>query len=395
MSENANHKLISLIGLAVEKEALRRIVLSKPTDRSVLKTVASLKKIGSRVMLQTETFYRDGKARHVNVELADLAEYLSGLLALYHQINVLTTAGDAELRVSKSRTATAIGADKVIRALSGDGEIHRAEIQSHDREKEYLLTGTEEFLIRLGVSDKNGRLYDKKRSKFRQINQFLRHVEEVEAHIPSTGDLYILDLCCGKSYLSFAVYYYFAVLKKRNTVMVGIDLKADVIEYCSSVAADVGFDGLQFHCMDINDFTPARKPDLVISLHACDIATDIVLHKATESRASVILSTPCCHHELNHSLDCPALSFITKHSMLRQKLADAATDAMRLLRLESEGYEVAALELIDPEDTPKNILLRAIRKESFDPTSPTAADTRRALEEIKTFLVGEKAELHI
>lgn len=395
MSENANHKLLSLIGLAVEKEALRRIVLSKPTDRSVLKAVASLKKIGSRVMLQTETFYRDGKARHVNVELADLAEYLSGLLALYHQINVLTTAGDAELRVSKSGTATAIGADKVIRALSGDGEIHRAEIQSHDREKEYLLTGTEEFLIRLGVSDKNGRLYDKKRSKFRQINQFLRHVEEVEAHIPSTGDLYILDLCCGKSYLSFAVYYYFAVLKKRNTVMVGIDLKADVIEYCSSVAADVGFDGLKFHCMDINDFTPARKPDLVISLHACDIATDIVLHKATESQASVILSTPCCHHELNHSLDCPALSFITKHSMLRQKLADAATDAMRLLRLESEGYEVAALELIDPEDTPKNILLRAIRKESFDPASPAAADTRRALEEIKTFLVGEKAELHI
>ncbi|MBO5111657.1 MAG: methyltransferase [Clostridia bacterium] len=395
MSDTPKSKIEELIQVAIRRESLKKVVLSKSADRSVLKAVASLKKVGNRVVLQTETFYRDGKARHVNTELAHVPAALPELLSGYGQINVLTTAGDAELRTSKSGSSTAIGADKVLRSLASDKPLTRAEVASHDREKEYLLTGSEEFLIRLGVSDKNGCLYDKKRSKFRQINQFLRHIEEVESHIPAEGDLYILDLCCGKSYLSFAVYYYFAVLKQRKTEMVGVDLKADVIEYCTSVASDVGFDGLAFHCMDINDFTPARTPDLVISLHACDIATDIVLHKAAACRAGVILSTPCCHHELNHTLNCPTLSFITRHSMLRQKLADAATDAMRLLRLESEGYEVAALELIDPEDTPKNILLRAVRKEKFDRESAAAKALRQSFDEARLFLVGPNEELHV
>ncbi|MBQ9121814.1 MAG: SAM-dependent methyltransferase [Clostridia bacterium] len=394
MSEAPQAKITELIRLAIARESLKRIVFSKPIDRSIVKATASLKRIGSRVMLQTETFYRDGKARHVNTELADALHAFSEQIPNYKQINVLTTAGDAELRTAKSGTVTAIGADRVLRALTSDGAIKQAEVSSHDREKEYLLTGSEEFLVRLGVSDKAGRIYDKKRSKFRQINQFLRHVEEIESHLPAEGDLYILDLCCGKSYLSFAVYYYFAVLRQRKTEMVGVDRKSDVIEYCASVSRDVGFDGLTFHCMDISDYQPTRRPDLVISLHACDIATDIVLHKATDCGAGVILSTPCCHHELNHTLNCAELSFITRHSMLRQKLADAATDALRLLRLECEGYEVAALELIDPEDTPKNILLRAVRKAGFDPASPSAAASHRAFDEAKALLVG-KAELHV
>ena len=395
MSEVAFDRIIALAKLSVERESLKRIVFSKPTDRAVLRAVASLKRIGGRTMLQTETFYRDGKARHVNTDVESLEVALCELLPQYHQVNVLTTAGDAELRVSKGGKITALGADRVLRALDPSKEVVRAEVSSHDREKDYLLTGAEEFLIRLGVSDRDGRIYDKKRSKFRQINQFLRHVEEIERHIPSEGDLYIMDLCCGKSYLSFAVYYYFAVLRKRCTKMVGVDLKQDVIEYCSSVAADVGFDGLTFHCMDINHYLPERTPDLVISLHACDIATDIVLHKATDSGARVILSTPCCHHELNHTLDCPTLSFITRHSMLRQKLADAATDALRLLRLESEGYEVAALELIDPEDTPKNVLLRAVQKTGFDRNSAEAETARCALSEAQAFLVGADTTLHV
>ena len=395
MNQQPKSKIIQLIALSADKECLKKVVLSKCTDRSVIRSVAVLKKIGGSTRLQMETFFTDGKARHLNIDLSDLTVTLEDLVASYHQINVLTTTGDAELRVSKSGTATAIGADKVLRALSEGETLARAEIHSHDKEKDYILTGSEAFLIRLGVSDKNGRIYDKKRSKFRQINQFLRHIEEVESHIPGEGDLQILDLCCGKSYLSFAVYYYFACIKKRKTEMVGVDLKSDVIAYCSEVAHDVGFDGLTFHCMDINDYHPTRKPDLVISLHACDIATDIVLHKATECGANVILSTPCCHHELNHTIDCPALSFITRHSMLRQKLADAATDALRLLRLESEGYEVQALELIDPEDTPKNVLLRAVRKTSFDRNSPAAASLRQSFEETKRFLVGSEKELHV
>jgi hypothetical protein len=137
---------------------------------------------------------------------------------------------------------------------------------------------------------------------------------------------------------------------------------------------------LEFLHGDVNKYECREHVHLVISLHACDIATDFVLNKATEWQADVILSTPCCHHEMNHTVSCEALSFVTKHSMLRQKLCDAATDALRLARLEACGYTVCALELIDPEETPKNIMLRALRRHNFDPASPEAERLRASFE---------------
>ena len=172
-------------------------------------------------------------------------------------------------------------------------------------------------------------------------------------------------------------------------VMRGVDLKPDVIAYCNDVCEMLGFDTLQFLCGDIGKYTPEFSPSLVISLHACDTATDLVLENAMRWGAKVILSTPCCHHELNHTINCPALSFVTKHSMLRQKLCDAATDALRLKLLEANGYAVDALELIDPEETPKNIMLRAVKKS--DGNTPTA---KRAMEEYlaaRRFLLGTDA----
>ena len=144
---------------------------------------------------------------------------------------------------------------------------------------------------------------------------------------------------------------------------------------------------MQFVCGDIVKYNMELKPHLVISLHACDIATDIVLNKASENGADVILSTPCCHHELNHTINCEALSFVTRHSMLRQKMCDALTDSLRLLKLEGEGYKVDALELIDPEDTPKNIMLRAIKKHSV--SNEQLAELKNQYENIKKFLLGK------
>ena len=171
--------------------------------------------------------------------------------------------------------------------------------------------------------------------------------------------------------------------------MYGVDLKSDVIEYCNKVARELQLDGLEFFCDDITKYDCKEKPDLVISLHACDIATDIVLEKAIVEGAKVILSTPCCHHELNHTIDCKALAFVTQHSMLRQKLCDAATDALRLKKLEANNYSCVAVELIDPEETPKNILLRAVKKPST-PSNLKRADAA-AQEYIiaKKFLLGE------
>ena len=205
-------------------------------------------------------------------------------------------------------------------------------------------------------------MYDKKQAKFRQINRFIEHVTEIYKHLPSDGELNILDLCCGKSYLSFAVYHYLTVTMNRKVNMVGIDLKKDVIEFCNRTAQNLGYTGLQFHACNIDDYPYASPVHLVVSLHACDIATDIVLTKAIELGAKVILSTPCCQKELLQNLDTNAFAFVTKYPMLKKKLCDALTDALRLERLAAYGYEVTALELTDPDDTPKNILLRAIKK---------------------------------
>ena len=244
--------------------------------------------------------------------------------------------------------------------------------------------------MELGVSDQNGRVHDKKQAKYRQINRFLELIRDVESHLPAEGTLHIADLCCGKSYLSFAVYHYFPAIRGRAVRMVGVDMKAEVMEECGAIARRLRMDGLEFVCGDVTlyEFPDGARADMVISLHACDIATDIVLDKAVAWGARVVLSTPCCHHDLNRRLNSPALDFIAEHSMLRQKLCDAATDALRLKRLEANGYDVAALELIDPEETPKNIMLRGIRR--YDPASPRC---QKAAEEYRVayeFLTGDR-----
>ena len=379
--------LAQLIMTAAEKTALKKAVLSKPSDKETLRAVISLKSIAGKTVLQMETFRADNKALHRNLSTSE-TETLADILLGFSQVNLITTVGECELKRSKSGKTTLIGDKKLSRALS-DGDIETLAPEGNDHKKSYILDGSEPFLKLLGVSDRDGRVYDKRRAKFRQINRFLEHIRDITKHLPSEGTLYVCDLCCGKSYLSFAAYHYLHIVLGRDVVMSGVDLKADVIEYCNNVCEMLGFDSLKFYCRDISKYTPEFAPSLVISLHACDTATDMVLENAVKWGARVILSTPCCHHELNHTINCPALSFVTEHSMLRQKLCDAATDALRLKLLEANGYGVDALELIDPEETPKNIMLRAIKKSG--PDTPAA---RRAMEEYRSaraFLLGTSA----
>lgn len=383
--------IISLIALTSENNILKKAVFSKPADRDVLRMVATLKIIGKRQMLQAEYFMRDNKAIHKNIDLSELSANLTDIVPSFSQINLISTAGECELRRSKSGKTTLIGGAKLVTAINKNNS-DKVEISGNDRKKERILKGNEPFLVLLGVSDGNGRIYDKKRSKFNQINRFLEMIRDVEEHLP-TNSINICDLCCGKSYLSFATYHYFANVRGMEVTMYGADLKRDVIEYCSEVADKLSFTGLHFVCTDINKFEPewqnGKGVDLVISLHACDTATDIVLENAVRWKADVILSTPCCHHELNHTLNCPALSFIADYSMLKQKLCDAATDALRLKYLEASGYSCDALELIDPEETPKNVMLRAIAKKNFRKDSPTAKKAQDAYEEARRFLLGQ------
>ncbi|MBQ8393087.1 MAG: SAM-dependent methyltransferase [Clostridia bacterium] len=367
-----------------EKRFLHKIVLSKPLIPDEIKSVVSLKLISGASVIQVETYSTDNKVYHQNVK-NDIRPFFRDLFYRYNQINVMSSVGDCQYMMSKKGKETMIGCHKIQNGLK-NGRGQEVQLQKNNKTKNYILLGGEDFLKKLGVSDDSGRVRDRMQSKFRQINKFLEYVDSIVDKLPE-DNINIYDLCCGKSYLSFAVYHYFRYYKKKNIKMVCIDLKSDVIEYCSNLAERMGFDGMEFICMDINQYDMVNKPDLVVSLHACDIATDIVLNKASENGAKVILSTPCCHHELNHKINCQPLSFITDHSMLRQKLCDAATDALRILKLESEGYEATAMELIDPEDTPKNIIIKAIKK--ANPSQEKMVMLKEKYIYTRKFLLGE------
>ena len=395
LNDNNASLLLRLIEKSAQTETLKKAVFSKPSGVETLKATVSLKSIAGETVLQIESFHSDNKAKHKNIKIGD-GEPISALIEQFSQINLLTTAGDCEFKRSKSGNTVLLRGEKLEKALFDDGNgvpkvFARITPASNNKNKNYILKGDEPFLKSLEVSDKNGRVYDKKQAKFRQINRFLELIRDVEGSLPSEGVLRICDLCCGKSYLSFAVYHYFAVIKGRQVKMTGVDLKSDVIEYCSGVASELGFDGLEFICGDVNLYNTEDRVNMVISLHACDIATDIVIGKAIEWQADVILSTPCCHHDLNKKLNCEPLAFIADYSMLRQKLCDAATDALRLKLMEANGYECAALELIDPEETPKNIMLRGILKHNFDRNSDKAKRLYKEYEMAYAFLVGKEA----
>lgn len=341
-----------ILSQVIENQSLTKLTLSKPTDKTVLRATGRLTQIKGELYVTLERFYTDGKARHENIPAQQAAGALAALIPeQFREMNILTTGGECRVLTSKKGKVTVL--NRIKAALE------------HNRQKQYILPADKpvDFLMALGVQDENGRIFDKKRSKFRQINRFLEIVADVERSIVTEEELYILDLCCGKSYLSFALYYYFTVIRGCRVVMDCVDLKQDVMEYCAGVAEKLHYDGLHFMTGDIRAFEVRRQPDLTVSLHACDIATDIVLAKGMDSGSRVILSTPCCHHEMMHQLKKQGkpTDFLLEHSILKQKFADAATDALRCRVLQIQGYEVQAMELIDPEETPKNVMIRAVK----------------------------------
>ena len=351
-----------ILTYVIENRTLTKLTLSKCINSTILRTSGRLFEQKGVLYLTLESFLSDGKAIHKNIPADKAVDFLLELIPeQYKQLNLVTTGGDCEIKVSKKGKITVI--DRIRR----DGS--KGVVADHNREKQYIIPDDKpvDFLVALGVQDNDGRIFDKKRAKFRQINRFLEMVADVERHL-GNEELYILDLCCGKSYLSFAVYYYFTQIRHRSVVMDCVDLKQDVITFCSRIAEELQYTGLHFTAGDIRDFPIRRTPDLTVSLHACDIATDIVLAKAVDSGSRVILSTPCCHHEMMHQLKSTGkeTDLLLEHSILKQKFADAATDALRCKILQINGYDVQALELIDPEETPKNVLIRGVKRRKTD-----------------------------
>lgn len=251
--------------------------------------------------------------------------------------------------------ASSIGKLKVRKKPPTKGEFKP---QSHNREKNALIERTADFLIRLGVSSPQGVLKGKM-DKFRQINKYL---ELVAGLVPKTNSvLHIIDFGCGKAYLTFALYHYLVEVVGIDCRISGLDLKEDVIEFCNRVAAELGYNKLSFHVGDISGWETDEPVDMVVSLHACDTATDAAIAKAVSWGAKTVIAVPCCQHELFGMISSDTQSPLLKHGILKERIAALVTDAARAQLLESVGYNVDVIEFIDMEHTPKNIMIRATK----------------------------------
>ena len=247
---------------------------------------------------------------------------------------------------------------------------------SHNRTKRYILPeGTPVgFLIDLGVMTKEGKIVRQKYDKYRQINRFLEFVEDILPQLSKEREQTIIDFGCGKSYLTFAMYYYLKELKGYDIRIIGLDLKEDVIAHCNELKDKYGYGKLSFLVGDIASYTDVDAVDMVVTLHACDTATDYALAKAVQWGAKVILSVPCCQHEANRMMENELLQPVLQYGILKERMAAIMTDAVRANLLTAKGYDTQILEFIDMEHTPKNLLIRAVY---------TGKDSENAAEALK------------
>lgn len=236
-------------------------------------------------------------------------------------------------------------------------------IQRHNRQKPYILKEGEPtpFLEKLGIMTSSGKVLPSRYDKFRQVNKFLELVHDILPNLPSNGPISIVDFGSGKAYLTFALYHYFHHIQKRTAHVLGVEMRPELVAECTQLAKELNWPHLHFLCSPIAQVCVDRKPDLVVSLHACDTATDDALALAVKWGAKAILAAPCCQHELFEKLNTPLLSAMLRYGAIRERLAALVTDALRAARLEAAGYSVQIVEFIETQHTPKNLLIRAVR----------------------------------
>ena len=330
-------------------------VLSNPRDKemaSKVKVRPLLQK--DQLVFQVETF-KNNQAFHENLDAGQAAERLFEHMQNMKQMQFETAKFAYSVLISKKGKVT-------IKKKVQKCENRKADL-SHNRKKQYILEEGMKvpFLQDLGVMTQEGKIVRTRFDKFRQINRFLEFIEDILPQLPKDRELTILDFGCGKSYLTFAMYYYLHEMKKYDIRIIGLDLKSDVIRHCNELSKKYGYEKLVFLEGNIADYTGCDEVDMVVTLHACDTATDFALEKAVGWNAKVILSVPCCQHELNRQMENEILKPLMKHGLIKERMAALVTDVLRAEYLEREGYHVQILEFIDMEHTPKNILIRAIR----------------------------------
>lgn len=341
------------------EEGLQRLVLSNaPKTAELSKVKVHPVLLGGKQRYQIEE-YRGTQVFHTNCSENEVKErVLSWLEAgCFRQVEALSVFFQRTILFGKKGTATV-----KCKKRQESGVVTP---RDHNRKKQYLLEeGTPvPFLVDLGVMTKEGMIVKAKYDKFRQVNRFLEFVEDIIPALPKQREVTILDFGCGKSYLTFALYHYLCTVKGYDIRIVGLDLKKDVIAHCNRLAEAYGYDKLTFLCGDIAEYTGMTEVDMVVTLHACDTATDYALYKAVRWGAGVVLSVPCCQHEWNRQMECEPLAPFLRYGLVKERMSALMTDAFRANVMEACGYKTQLLEFIDMEHTPKNILLRAVKKE--------------------------------
>ena len=344
-------------------ETLIRVILSNPSSKDGVIKICAHPVLKNKTLLFQIEEYTKTQVFHKNLTAGDAGSYLTGKLssdtssqtASFKNALVETQSFTANVLVSKKGTIT------IKKKMNASAKQPKISL-SHNRKKKYIL---EEgipvpFLIDLGVMTQNGSIVNAHYDKFRQINRFLEYIEDILPSLPTGRELRILDFGCGKSYLTFAIYYYLKVLKGYPVRITGLDLKEDVIRHCNELAVKYGYDKLEFLCGDIAYYDGCSQVDMVVTLHACDTATDYALAKAVGWGAKVILSVPCCQHELNEQMKNDLLSPVLHYGILKERMAALMTDGLRAQILEANGYRTQILEFIDMAHTPNNLLIRAV-----------------------------------
>ncbi|HIT64811.1 MAG TPA: SAM-dependent methyltransferase [Candidatus Ventrimonas merdavium] len=325
-----------------------------------------------QLMFQAEEL-TEKQAFHKNLRPEELPDYVKGMIpARFRNGEVISELGSAVILASKKgavtvkcrRSPEALSAASGVMAgaAPGTAQADLSAALSHNRKKRYLLEEGKAvpFLVDLGVMTAEGTVVRTRYDKFRQINRFLEFIEDILPNLDKGRETTIIDFGCGKSYLTFAMYHYLHELKGYPVRIIGLDLKKDVIRRCELLARQYGYEQLHFYHGDIASYDGVEQVDMVVTLHACDTATDYALEKAVRWGAKVILSVPCCQHELNKQMKNELLKPVLQYGLIKERMAALYTDALRAELLENQGYRTQILEFIDMEHTPKNILIRAV-----------------------------------
>ncbi len=371
-------KLKELLSHILNRKFVQGVISNPRTKGEVLKIkLRPIEKKGD-LYFQLESFTKT-QVFHENLNPEKTEVRLIELMSNYRQMQMSTLTEKYNILVSKKGKVTIQNKqqDKVLKVSDF----------SHNRNKKYIIPeGTVvPFLVDLGIMTSEGNVVKSRFDKFRQINRFLEFIEDILPQLSQKKELTILDFGCGKSYLTFAMYYYLHELKKYDIRIIGLDLKEDIIKKCNELAEKYDYEKLKFLVGDVADYDGVQSIDMMVTLHACDTATDYALAKAIEWKAKVILSVPCCQHELNNQIGNDVLDPIMDYGLLKERFAALLTDGLRAKYLEACGYETQVLEFIDMEHTPKNILIRAVKTERSNESA------RQQIQKCNSFLQADPA----